>query len=190
MDELLVEKLLRFSRLLRKYGINVSYSEIVDALQAISEVGLDKERFYNALACTLIKDQRNMKIFFALFQFFFNPPKPSEKAESDKGEDLDAFRAEEISQDETKMVESAQGVGVLMREELGSCLKGPLYLLLVKAVKAGDYRLLQFLAHRAVEGLGSVNPRRDDIKDLLRRAKKNIGWDKAITILFGPQYTF
>ena len=187
MEERLIAKIVKFCRLLRRYGINVSYSEIVDALQAISEVGLEKEAFYQALKCTLIKDEANSKVFYGLFQLFFNPPNPSSKAESDIGDSLDNIHNKNSpSQGRTKLIEKVQGAGVESQSNSNEYLDGPLYLLLAKAVMAEDYKLMQLIAHKAIQSLGTVNPKRDDAKSLLKKAKENIEWNKAVNMLFGP----
>ncbi len=186
MEEKIIERVVKFCRLLRRYGINISYSESMDALRAISEVGIDKEDFYYALKCTLIKDEANAKVFYGLFQLFFNPPNKSSKAESDRGDSLNGLKNKDLLQGETKMVESAQGVGTNANDNLNSYFKEPIHILLAKAVKSEDYKLMQFIAHKAVQDLGAIDPQRDDIKTLLKKAKENIGWDKAVSILFGP----
>lgn len=70
-------KLTEFSALLRNHGLPVSPPELVDAVNAIAAIGYaDRQRFHDALACTLAKSQANRVVFEQCFErfFFFGSP--------------------------------------------------------------------------------------------------------------------
>ncbi|HWI54147.1 MAG TPA: hypothetical protein VNT57_00505, partial [Desulfobacteria bacterium] len=66
-------KILEFAILLRKAGIKVSHSEVGDCLHALNTMGLEKEGFYNTLACTMIKDNSDIDVFDKVFYYYFSP---------------------------------------------------------------------------------------------------------------------
>ncbi len=66
-------KLTEFAALLRKHGVPVSPPELADAVHAIAAVGYDdRQRFHDALACTLAKSQGNRLVFEQCFERFFH----------------------------------------------------------------------------------------------------------------------
>lgn len=66
-------KLTEFAALLRKHGVPVSPPELADAVHAIAAVGYDnRQRFHDALACTLAKSQGNRLVFEQCFDRFFH----------------------------------------------------------------------------------------------------------------------
>jgi uncharacterized protein with von Willebrand factor type A (vWA) domain len=68
---LLKTKIIEFSRLLRKGGVNVSINQISSALEAVALVGYAYEDFYVALFSTLITDQMDRPLFDKLFRLYF-----------------------------------------------------------------------------------------------------------------------
>jgi uncharacterized protein with von Willebrand factor type A (vWA) domain len=68
---LLKTKIMEFSRLLRKGGVNVSVNQISTALEAVALVGFASEDFYVALFSTLITDQMDRPLFDKLFRLYF-----------------------------------------------------------------------------------------------------------------------
>lgn len=65
-------KLTEFAALLRNHGLPVSPPELVDAVHAIAAVGYDdRQRFHDALACTLAKSQAGRLVFEQCFDRFF-----------------------------------------------------------------------------------------------------------------------
>jgi uncharacterized protein with von Willebrand factor type A (vWA) domain len=67
---LLKTKIIEFSRLLRKGGVNVSINQISSALEAVALVGYAYEDFYVALFSTLITDQMDRPLFDKLFRLY------------------------------------------------------------------------------------------------------------------------
>lgn len=68
---MLKTKIIEFSRLLRKGGVNVSINQISSALEAVALVGYAYEDFYVALFSTLITDQMDRPLFDKLFRLYF-----------------------------------------------------------------------------------------------------------------------
>lgn len=64
-------KILQFCRLLRRGGINISFTQIADALQAVSEVGFGWDDFYIAMRSIMIADHADQSLFDRLFRLFF-----------------------------------------------------------------------------------------------------------------------
>lgn len=62
---------LRFVRRLRERGIDVSPAETMDALAAVAAAGIEREVLREALAATLVKDERDRPVFDALFEVTF-----------------------------------------------------------------------------------------------------------------------
>lgn len=71
----------RFAALLKRHGIAVSPSEVIDALQGLALAGLDdRETVRVALRSTLVKQCQAIAEFDRLFDLFFNLPAPSTPA--------------------------------------------------------------------------------------------------------------
>lgn len=69
MDARIVE----FAEVLRQNGLRVGTSEVADALQAVSAVGVEsRERFRAALRATLCKRSADQESFSKAFDFFFS----------------------------------------------------------------------------------------------------------------------
>ncbi|MGB9790974.1 MAG: hypothetical protein ACPLTR_00160 [Thermacetogeniaceae bacterium] len=176
------EKVLEFCRLLRKYGLVVSFSQIIDVLKAVAEVGFDREDFYHALRAILIVEQEDLPLFDNLFRLYFQQPLSKYKKPKDsKASDFDDAGNPEGK--DIEMTESAEGAGMGVEGE--QLPPGSPAHLLAKAVLEGNYPLLRALADMGVRSLGRLKP--EDFKrmdDLIEQAKKNIGWDEALEILF------
>ena len=67
----MVAKILEFCRLLRRGGVNISFTQIADALRAVSEAGFCQEDFHIALCSILIADRADKPLFDRLFRLFF-----------------------------------------------------------------------------------------------------------------------
>ena len=67
-------RLLEFADELRKEGVAVGTSELLDAFQALDAVAwTSREDFREVLAATLVKSQEDRRVFEVLFErFFFN----------------------------------------------------------------------------------------------------------------------
>lgn len=69
MDRTLTE----FAALLRNNGLPVSPPEVTDAVWAVNAIGYaDRQRFHDALACTLAKSQPDALVFERCFDRFFH----------------------------------------------------------------------------------------------------------------------
>ncbi len=67
-------RLARFVAVLRHLGLNAGTSELTDAARALAAVDvLDREQFRLALRATLVKKQRDAKVFDLAFARFFAP---------------------------------------------------------------------------------------------------------------------
>ncbi|MGB9793225.1 MAG: vWA domain-containing protein [Thermacetogeniaceae bacterium] len=173
----MVEKILEFSRLLRKGGINVSLSQITAAIRAVAEIGFHQEDFYHALACTMITEKVDKPLFDKLFRLFFYVLPESDvnkrKEESNLSEsELDATSQTSI------LVKSVEGFG---QGRGGGASPAAL---LVKAVREGNYPLLERLAQiafRSIEPLRRENLSK--LEELIVQAKVSIGWYEAVNRL-------
>jgi uncharacterized protein with von Willebrand factor type A (vWA) domain len=177
------ERILEFCRLLRKHGLVVSFSQIIDSLKAVAEVGFDHDDFYHALRAILVVEQEDLPLFNNLFKLYFHQPlsKYKKPKESKAADSDDAGQAE--GGKDIEMVESADGAG--MGTEGEHLPPGSPAHLLVKAVREGNYPLLRALAHMGVRNLGKLEP--EDFKRmdaLIEQAKRSIGWDEALEVLF------
>ncbi|NPV28303.1 MAG: VWA domain-containing protein [Firmicutes bacterium] len=169
------EKILEFCRLLRKSGINISFSQVADALKAAAEVGFLQEDFYCALCCTLVKERADKSLFDKLFRLFFlslqgGTNNPANKENGEESEDAPGDGAE--------LVQSAEGKG------MGKGGGASPALLLVKAVREGNYPLLRFLAELALKSLGKIT--REQLAEMdktVERAKVAIGWYEGVNRL-------
>ncbi|HHW41145.1 MAG TPA: VWA domain-containing protein [Syntrophomonadaceae bacterium] len=169
------EKILEFGRLLRKGGLNISFSQIADALRATAEVGFQLEDFYHALACTMICEKADKPLFDKMFRLFFLTL-PASQYDRVNGE------GQLVSTENTghiiELARSAEGIG---QGRGGGASPA---LLLVKAVQDGNYSLLNQLAQLAFKSLG--NPKREDLanlEQLIVQAKVSIGWYEAVNRL-------
>jgi len=100
----LAAQLMRFCDELRREGVKVGTSEILDAFMALSEVSWDqREDFRETLAATLAKSQEDRHLFEVLFdRFFFNAVEASaiekglrdERFEGGERIDLEDLRAQ------------------------------------------------------------------------------------------------
>ncbi len=171
---MLDEKILEFARLLRKGGIGVSFTQIADALSSVALVGLAWEDFYTALRCTLIKEQADKPLFDKLFRLFFLTQGGQNAHDNLHLEEETAGQM----QGTPELVQSADGKG------MGRGGGASPYLLLVKAVREGNYSMLRRLGEMAVKGLGELEreslPKLDD---LVVQAKVAIGWYQAVNRL-------
>jgi uncharacterized protein with von Willebrand factor type A (vWA) domain len=64
-------RLLAFAQELRAHGIGVSVAESMDAVAAVAAAGVERETLREALAATLVKDERDRATFDRLFEKAF-----------------------------------------------------------------------------------------------------------------------
>lgn len=170
------KKVLEFGRLLRKGGISVSLAQITAAIQAVAEIGLNPEDFYHALACTMIAEKADKPLFDKLFRLFFYVLPDSEN-KNRKESNLSDPETNALS-DVSALVKTVEGSG---QGRGGGASPA---LLLVKAVREGNYPLLERLAQIAFK---SIEPlKREDLSkldDLVVQAKVSIGWYEAVNRL-------
>lgn len=174
-------RILEFAHLLRRHGISVSQTQVADAIRAVAIVGLEREDFYQALRCTLLTDRSRLLTFDRLFHLYFSEPWRHRKP---KRALLDGATEEEEERDANGVWPAGftGGVGTELQGE--SSPSGPpesLALLLVKAVREGDYASLRSIAEYGVRSLGKLT--RGDfarLDALVERAKINIGWYEAV----------
>jgi len=86
---------------------------------------------------------------------------------------------------ESGRVEAGKTPGVVTEQRMKSRIEGEPYLLLIKAVKEGDYDMLQELAHHAVKNIKDNRKYGiEDARQLVKRAQDSIGWERAIDEVF------
>ena len=66
--------LLHFLDELRAVGVRISPSESIDALQSAASIGIERELLREALAVSVIKDEKDRPLFDAIFAQFFAVP--------------------------------------------------------------------------------------------------------------------
>lgn len=143
---------------LRRRGLAVAPPEVIDAARALAVVGVDDRAVArDALAATLVKRTRDLPVFQAVFDRFFDPNAPVAL------DFLDRLRAEGFSDDEVE----------LLRQALSSLVEGATMGALLGVGGAGELtRLLRrpellraldgltnpmqigFFTQRALEGVG------------------------------------
>ncbi len=64
-------RLLAFAQTLRGHGLEISVAETLDAMAAVAAAGVDRETLREALAATLVKDERDRATFDRLFEVAF-----------------------------------------------------------------------------------------------------------------------
>lgn len=184
------EKIIEFAHTLRRFNINVTYSGIADALEAIALVGLEREDFFDALKATMIKEYADMPIFVSLFRLFFGE-KPEGPPQEDTGDPFEGPQDDGDDGRETGRIEGGNSPGVVTEQRAKSRIQGEPHLLLIKAVRENDYDMLQYLAHQGVKNLGMVYPHdMNNAKALVKKAKRSLGWEKALDDLFGMLFNY
>jgi uncharacterized protein with von Willebrand factor type A (vWA) domain len=166
---LLKTKIIEFSRLLRKGGVNVSINQISSALEAVALVGYAYEDFYVALFSTLITDQMDRPLFDKLFRLYFVTGPQNQKIAAKDSQRINIPR---------NLVQKIEGKG------MGIGAGASAYQLLVKAVRELNYPLLRYLAQMGIRS--SVFPEREAIKELeklIEQVKVAIGWYMAVNEL-------
>ncbi len=128
-----------FAGLLRKNGVRVSTSELIDAAAALAAIGLrDGERARAALAATLIKRREDLTTFDELYQLYFLRGSALHKA--GRGDALaEALRDAGLTDEQIaalleRMLAEAGGLPALARAGLG--LGAPEMATLVRAAGA------------------------------------------------------
>lgn len=180
------KEIIKFCQLLQKCGIFISSSQITNALKAVTIVGFNREDFYQALYCTLVTQQTDSSLFYRLFCFYFSSDFSS-KPKNEKGEEEDGEQNSGTDKDKVELIQNTAGLGIGESEK--NKLKERTAVLLAQAVKNGDYTLLYSLAQLAVNNLGKLHPQdRNNIDNLVEKAKKNIGWEEAVSLLFPPVF--
>ena len=83
-------RLARFVAVLRSLGLNAGTSELNDAARALARVdALNKEQFRLALRATLVKKQRDVRVFDLAFEKFFAPGEVQEQMRRREAEALE-----------------------------------------------------------------------------------------------------
>ncbi len=168
------EKILEFGHLLRKRGVNVTHSQIADALESAVLVGTGRRGFETALECTLIKDIGDYPVFEELFPRYFGAPAPDEEQAQEE-----ALREEDAGEDAQEDEDTTPDDDDVAEDD-------PRYRMLLRAVQEGDYLMLHRIGKSAVDGLGTLHSRDVfRVGELLARAKRSIGWQRAWDTLCG-----
>jgi len=155
------EVLLGFARALRRAGIPVHLSEVMDSLQAADMVGLNSETdFFQALKCTLVKDQEYAAAFERVYRLYFG----CRLKEAHKKDDLNPVFAPAVLQDQGRGSGTASGgTGIATA--------------VVRAVKKGDReKLIELL----LQAFNQEPPQSlEDLNQTRRAAMGRAGWFMA-----------
>ncbi len=90
----LEENLTAFAGLLRREGLPVGTSEMIDALNALARIDLSsREQFRAALQSTMVKNRRDQILFSRIFDYYFITPEQKRKRE-----DAFSLREQELQQ--------------------------------------------------------------------------------------------
>ncbi len=134
----LLDRHIGFVEALREAGLPVSLSEDLDAVTAVTHLGLaDREGLRAGLASTLVKRQAHRATFDAIFDLFF-PRAIGAGAAAGSTEDRDATEA--------------TNDGASVKDQLIAELRDRL----AEAMLAGDQEQLRALALESVEQLGAM----------------------------------
>jgi uncharacterized protein with von Willebrand factor type A (vWA) domain len=116
------ENLHRFFRAARGAGVHVSPAESIDAMRAVSTVGVsDRSLLRDALLLTLAKSEDEKKALGACFDLFFASPEPSQAGEAAEGGEAGEQSGE--ARDESPQAapdDGAEGGDDSQRAELGT----------------------------------------------------------------------
>lgn len=166
---MLEEKILEFSRLLRKGGIKTSVTQITAALEAVALVGLAPDDFRTVLLSTLITDQMDQPLFDKLFRLYFVTSAQGHKVPLQKRENVN------LSHD---LVQSIEGKG------MGVGAGASPYLLLVKAVRELNCSLLRYIAQMGIKSLSPLEQEAvKEMENLMVQVKVAVGWYQAVNTL-------
>jgi uncharacterized protein with von Willebrand factor type A (vWA) domain len=170
-------KILEFCRLLRRGGVNISFTQIADALRAVSEVGFCQEDFRIALCSILIADRIDKPLFDRLFRLFFLSlhRQGADGAGEDESSAADSVGPEGLP---AELAQQADGTG------MGRGAGASPAILLIRAVRENNRLLLERLAQLAVKSLGPVSRTNIQHMDtIIVQAKVAIGWYEAVNRL-------
>ncbi len=183
-------KILEFAILLRKAGINVSHSEVADCLQALKMIELEKESFYNTLACSMIKDYSDLHIFDKIFYYFFHPDFFAHKKEfyTDTEFSVQHGSDEEggecsgscTGSDTISSSDSDRSTGFGQGQGLATSAVDTF----VQIIKLGDPQEMDRMIKKGIESLGKI--REDDLKDMketIRQVKVFLEWNMSVNRL-------
>jgi hypothetical protein len=99
------ERLLEFTRLLRRNGVRLSTAEVIDAVAAVQVIGLgDPEALRGALLSTLAKQEKDQEVLSELFDLFFYRPGTFARAAADEAPLLSALRQRGLSEEELEQL--------------------------------------------------------------------------------------
>ncbi len=174
-------KILEFATLLRKAGVNISHTEVADCLQALALVGVDKENFYNTLACTLVKDQSHFRVFDKLFYYYFDPEFTGHRSEALKRwPDLiwpETTAGSCSGTDQIPGTEQGRSTGFGQGQGLATAAVDNF----VQVIKTGNPEEIAQMVKKGVESLGRI--REDDLKDMkeaVRQVKVFLEWNMGV----------
>jgi uncharacterized protein with von Willebrand factor type A (vWA) domain len=170
-------KILEFCRLLRRGGVNVSFTQIADTLRAVSMVGFCQNDFHTALCSILIADHADKPLFDRLFRLYFLSmnKQGTDDAEVEKSTPADGAGLEGLP---AELAQQADGSG------MGRGAGASPVLLLIRAVRENNRLLLERLAQVAVKSLGPASRTNlQHMDNAVVQAKVAIGWYEAVSRL-------
>jgi uncharacterized protein len=120
----LLDRHIAFVEALRTAGLPVSLSEDLDAVEAVTRLGLaDRDAFRSALAATLVKRQAHRTSFDALFDLYFPPLLGSGPASSRDGSEEPSNGAEAAQALRTEVESMRQELTEALQDEDGTRLR-------------------------------------------------------------------
>lgn len=185
------EKILEFVTLLRKAGVKVSQTEVVECLKALALVGMDREDFFNCMAATMIKDHGDFRIFQKLFYYYFDPNffghredalrrwpnlvNFSDTAGCTGADSLPGL--EGVNEEAVPGAEKGRSTGFGQGQGLSTAVADSF----VQIIKAGSPGDMAEMVKRGVESLGRLS--KDDLvemKEAVRQVKVFLEWNMGV----------
>ncbi|WP_418792446.1 VWA domain-containing protein [Phosphitispora sp. TUW77] len=174
------KNILQFARLLRKAGIKVSHSEVMEALRALALTGIEKHTFFNILSATLIKEQADMRVFEKIFELYFSP-EVMRAGYSDYSRSVSLINSKPTTArkgcdmipgtEKGRTTGFGQGRGLATAEVEN----------FVQVIQAGVHEEMLALVKKGVEGIGELfEEDLEDTKDTIRQVKIFLEWNMGV----------
>lgn len=161
------EVILDFTRYLRAAGVRVSLPETMECLEAIRQLGVDKDSVFTAMSATLIKRQRDRPVLEKLFRLYFSALKP--------GEEMDEVWSGRATS--SLLVPGVVGGGLGLSPIGGGTVADRL----VSAVMEGDLGTLSSIAAYAVNASGPLKfSDACQVQERVRQAQVTLEWFMAM----------
>ncbi|MDA8210617.1 MAG: VWA domain-containing protein [Clostridia bacterium] len=160
---------------LRKAGVRVTLAETLDSLEALRLVEWDRDSFYATLQATLVKNQRDYRVFDKLFGLIFDPDYFLHRDKTAKFRHLLKPKEGPDCQGEPC---DGSGEGKSMGgPQQGQGRPGTPAQRFVQVIKMGNQQEMMDLIREGLAGLGTLTEKHlEDREDALRRIKVFLEW--------------